>query len=299
MPALFGYLLALAVLLGSGYAGLEWLASPDDSIPVTYQRQKNKVASSATQRSGLKQSAAISDASVKSKTPEPSTATNLDDTARDEAKAKDADAANSLKTQQSNAVPTGGCMPIGLTASGQMVFPLQCRQLIEHQRGPEVSSPPATQGIPARDQNDAQSSGKPNETGGNAVASVSPPQDPPTGDASISEPKLSDQNDETKPTTTENSVSVKTPIWNGRNEVALDEASVTGTLKPSAEIPSTGDKTKKVEQARTAPKRSKLVMMTLETIEFFDGHREQRLVPFKHLERPSAQGDWYNPLGLR
>src|SRR5882757_10656910 len=33
-------------------------------------------------------------------------------------------------------VPAGGCMPIGLTARGDLVFPLQCRELIERERGP-------------------------------------------------------------------------------------------------------------------------------------------------------------------
>src|SRR3981081_2189816 len=32
--------------------------------------------------------------------------------------------------------PAGGCMPIGLTARGDLVFPLQCRELIERERGP-------------------------------------------------------------------------------------------------------------------------------------------------------------------
>jgi hypothetical protein len=32
-------------------------------------------------------------------------------------------------------VPPGGCMPIGLTASGEIVFPFACRALIERQRG--------------------------------------------------------------------------------------------------------------------------------------------------------------------
>jgi outer membrane biosynthesis protein TonB len=32
-------------------------------------------------------------------------------------------------------VPPGGCMPIGLTASGEIVFPIQCRGIIEQQRG--------------------------------------------------------------------------------------------------------------------------------------------------------------------
>jgi hypothetical protein len=33
-------------------------------------------------------------------------------------------------------VPAGGCMPIGLTARGDLVFPMQCRELIERERGP-------------------------------------------------------------------------------------------------------------------------------------------------------------------
>jgi hypothetical protein len=303
MPALFGYLIALAVLLGSGYAGLEWLASPDAPTPTTYQHRNNK-AFSAAKHSGPKKSSAVADASVTAEDPEPRTAANANDTARGEGKAndtargqgkaEDADTGDN-KAQNSSAVPTGGCMPIGLTANGEMVFPLQCRELIEHQRGPVVAAPSATRGLPARDQNDAPDSGKPNETGSNTVVSVSPTQDPPIKDASNPEPTLSNQNDETKTTNTENSG--QTPIRKGSNEAASDMA--TGMAKTSLEIPSADDKTKKVEQARTAPKRSKLVMMTLETIEFADGHREQRLVPFKHLQRPSAQGDWYNALGLR
>jgi hypothetical protein len=35
-----------------------------------------------------------------------------------------------------DSVPPGGCMPIGLTARGDLVFPMQCRELLERQRGP-------------------------------------------------------------------------------------------------------------------------------------------------------------------
>ena len=34
-------------------------------------------------------------------------------------------------------------MPIGLTASGEIVFPIQCRELIERQRGKAVEQKPA------------------------------------------------------------------------------------------------------------------------------------------------------------
>jgi len=140
MPALLGYLIALAVFLGSGYAGLEWLASPDD--PTTYQRQNDK-ASSANKHSGPKKSAAVADVSIKAERSGPSTAANAEKAGRDEAKATDVGAGGeNLKAQKPDAVPTGGCMPIGLTADGEMVFPLQCRELIERQRGPVASSSP-------------------------------------------------------------------------------------------------------------------------------------------------------------
>jgi hypothetical protein len=41
-------------------------------------------------------------------------------------------------------VPLGGCMPIGLTASGEIVFPIQCRELIERARGKVLEQKPAT-----------------------------------------------------------------------------------------------------------------------------------------------------------
>src|ERR1700736_764815 len=40
-------------------------------------------------------------------------------------------------------VPPGGCMPIGLTASGEVVFPIQCKEFIERQRGKAVEGKPA------------------------------------------------------------------------------------------------------------------------------------------------------------
>src|SRR3979490_289627 len=40
-------------------------------------------------------------------------------------------------------VPPGGCMPIGLTASGEIVFPIQCKAIIEQYRGKDVEQKPA------------------------------------------------------------------------------------------------------------------------------------------------------------
>jgi hypothetical protein len=41
-----------------------------------------------------------------------------------------------VESSTADKVPAGGCMPIGLTARGDLVFPLQCRELIERERGP-------------------------------------------------------------------------------------------------------------------------------------------------------------------
>src|ERR1700677_1972545 len=40
-------------------------------------------------------------------------------------------------------MPPGGCIPMGVTASGEIVFPIQCRELIERQRGKAVEQKPA------------------------------------------------------------------------------------------------------------------------------------------------------------
>jgi hypothetical protein len=47
-------------------------------------------------------------------------------------------------------VPPGGCMPIGLTASGEIVFPIQCKEFIDRERGKAVEQTlPAAAGKPA------------------------------------------------------------------------------------------------------------------------------------------------------
>jgi hypothetical protein len=39
-------------------------------------------------------------------------------------------------------VPPRGCMPIGMTAAGEMVFPIQCAALIAHERGKAIEQKP-------------------------------------------------------------------------------------------------------------------------------------------------------------
>jgi hypothetical protein len=59
--------------------------------------------------------------------------------------------------------PPGGCMPIGVTASGEIVFPLQCMGFIERQQGTVVGEKPAAtdQKRPAAEDNPAAAAEKP------------------------------------------------------------------------------------------------------------------------------------------
>src|SRR6266850_2454655 len=46
-------------------------------------------------------------------------------------------------------VPPGGCMPIGMTTAGEIVFPIQCKEFIERHRGAAVEDKPAVEQKPA------------------------------------------------------------------------------------------------------------------------------------------------------
>jgi hypothetical protein len=50
-------------------------------------------------------------------------------------------------------VPPGGCMPIGMTTAGEIVFPIQCKEFIERHRGAAVEQKPAAaEGKPAAEE---------------------------------------------------------------------------------------------------------------------------------------------------
>jgi hypothetical protein len=49
----------------------------------------------------------------------------------------------------SDDVPPGGCMPIGMTTAGEIVFPIQCKEFIERHRGAAVEEKPAAEQKPA------------------------------------------------------------------------------------------------------------------------------------------------------
>src|SRR5215468_5895740 len=76
--------------------------------------------------------------------------------------------------------PQGSCMPIGLTASGELVFPWDCRAIIEKQRGPvSVNLPSPSNDASPKDQSPEKDVPPPEQT-----ASVPAPAQPQVAVAS-------------------------------------------------------------------------------------------------------------------
>jgi hypothetical protein len=73
-------------------------------------------------------------------------------------------------------LPQGSCMPIGLTASGEMVFPILCRELIEREREKVVEHKSAT---PEEEKRPAAEEVSPAKNQEAAVPEISKPEDRP------------------------------------------------------------------------------------------------------------------------
>lgn len=80
-------------------------------------------------------------------------------------------------------VPPGGCMPIGLTASGEIVFPIQCKDFIDRERDKAAveQKPPAEAAKPAMADEKQAVEPKPvaadEKPAPRQVEAVAPPQD--------------------------------------------------------------------------------------------------------------------------
>jgi hypothetical protein len=59
--------------------------------------------------------------------------------------------------------PTGACTPIGLTANGDIVFPWECREIIEKQRGPVTVNVPTVPSDPPSKDSPASPNARPEE----------------------------------------------------------------------------------------------------------------------------------------
>jgi len=168
MPALFGYLVALVLLLGGGYAGLHWLASPDDvsihrrigekqtarNVPKKTEQSEQSEFNGGRTAAVPGEADAASGIGTTASAPAAMAAPQQSDheASETEAVAKSGDPASGVNNDNAAA---GGCMPIGVTARGADVFPIQCQALIERQRGSGPSAvPPQTTAAPAAVQSD-------------------------------------------------------------------------------------------------------------------------------------------------
>jgi hypothetical protein len=105
--------------------------------------------------------------------------------------------------------PPGGCMPIGVTASGEIVFPLQCMGFIERQQGTAVREKPAAtdQKRPAAEDNPAAAAEKPpaveekppTKQSEAAVPEINKPADNPVREAPIPLQKRAEQEPRERP----------------------------------------------------------------------------------------------------
>jgi hypothetical protein len=303
MPALLGYLIAVAVLLGGGYAGLEWLGSPDE--PATYQHSK-ATTPVANKHAEPKKIVPATDAVTKAENAASGTTARAGNAGHDEAKVAETKVTDAteekVKAPGAGAVPTGGCMPIGLTAGGQMVFTLQCRDLLEAKRGAVASSVPE-QNAPAPSEDAAHGSKQSDATSGNVPVAASHDEAPSTKRTPASEPapagndadgnglastKTLSPEESAQKEVAQKDLEQKQPGQPASGDTAppANGMKATAVRQFSAEI-----KTQKPEKPKSTPDRSRLVKMTLLTIEFPDGHREQRLVPYRRFRNSMARDD--------
>jgi hypothetical protein len=256
MPALFGYLVALVLLLGGGYAGLHWLASPDDvgihqrigekPTARNLPKKSEKIEQSEQSESNGGMTAAVpgeadaaSGIGTTANAPAAMAAPQQSDHEGKEtetvAKSGDKSGDPASGVNDANAA-AGGCMPIGVTARGADVFPIQCQALIERQRGSVPSSmPPRTTAAPATVQSSEDAQAK-------DIAGT-PKQGEPRSEPGVK------------------------PAQQERRQA------------------------KRQERRNLRSSRSGLVMMVLRTIEFPDGHREQQLLPIGRARRMAVEAE--------
>jgi hypothetical protein len=313
MPALFAYLVAVSLLLGGGYVSLHWLSAPPDAStdlrpsaskgrPAKNDLVKKSDPYAAAQTRAEKRpddhaeteiaaSRLGSEASGKavSEAPPNETGVNEDNTKAQTKKAED--------------VPTDGCVPLGLTAQGELVFPIQCQALPERHRGAAVSQPPVqthpTRSAPAPKQAQAA---EPARLDGNENADLNRRQSP--GNAATAKVVNVSPSGEAKPeeAKSEEAKSEEAKSGEAKPDEAKSDEAKSDEAKPGKEnSPPVAANGKNVGKRMMQSAHSKPVMMILRTVEFPDGHREQHLLPMSHLRSTAfrTEEEWFDPLTFR
>ncbi len=170
-------------------------------------------------------------------------------------------------TQKDDDVADDGCTPIGVTASGKLVFPMQCQAFLEPHRGPEDFQVPL--------------STTPPET-------VAPPKERQAAKPAPSADQVTGLNREGSLTNEANA--------------KVEDVSPSGETKPGR-----GNSEPEVVKGRKVGNRnmhssgSKPVMMILRTVDFPDGRSEEHLLPMNRSRRTSlrTEDQGFNPLSFR
>jgi hypothetical protein len=277
MPALFAYLLAISVALGGGYAGLRWLAAPDSStgqqssagakLPNKGKKLPEKPDSNVTTMTEAENGPKDRDKTEITSSTVPSGTSNkvAPEASRNEPGVSEV--SPKAPTQKDDDVPGGECTPIGVTASGKLVFPMQCQAVLERHRGPEDSHVPVST---------------------NPSESAAPPKERQAAEPAPSADQITGLNREGSSTNEANA--------------KVEDVSPSGKTEPSRE-----NSEPEVVKGRKLGKRnmhssgSKPVMMILRTVEFPDGRHEERLLPMNRSRRTSlrTEDQWFNPLSFR
>jgi hypothetical protein len=277
MPALFAYLFAISIALGGGYAGLRWLVTPDDSaghqssvsaklpnkgknLP---EKADSKVSRMTEAANGPKDREKTE---ITRSTPSSGTSNRVSsEISRNEPGVSEV--SPKAPTQNDDDVPGGECTPIGVTASGKLVFPMQCQAFLEPHRGHEDFQAPVST---------------------NPAETVAPPEERQAAEPAPSADQIAGLNREGSLTNEANA--------------KVEGVSPSGETKPGRE-----NSEPEVVRGRNVGKRnmhslgSKPVMMILRTVEFPDGRREERLLPMNRSRRTSlrTEDQWFNPLSFR
>jgi|GEM_PF-6991044 len=160
MRAPLTFLLAAGIMVGGGYAGVVWLASPSTIGYGASSRSQNAgnapnanvaLGTDRIPRDRSSNSSVVIDelrAGRKTATEESKSLRPLRTESRDEGDAAIGPSSSAQQATGSSTEPTakgghdapaGGCMPFGITARGNLVFPMECRELLERHRGVHAS----------------------------------------------------------------------------------------------------------------------------------------------------------------
>jgi hypothetical protein len=158
IPALLGYLVALSMLIGGAYAALDWLVVPENRAAVTEKAPRHAKRSAPTAKNpvpehgeaeakGNERTTVVSPAAEQSDQANRKVATTPPSDERKVAAPPPSD--EQLKGENTQNSGAAGCSPTGVTAKGEFVFTIGCKDLIQQHPAVETPSSPSVVTAPS------------------------------------------------------------------------------------------------------------------------------------------------------